>query len=260
MKAKLLIIAFFSIATINSTAQELEVFEKIENKTWFDNDGFAGTSFIFYRTTNGLFKAIRQIHGSGVPVIGSEIYDVEIRDDTLFLFNGLNLKTAENTSNYQLYFDIKSGQLSNNDEPLKIFYDKPILFAWNDNVDVFAQIDLRLLKQLHIGKKEIYKEEDLIKIQTDNFNILEPNEGQSNLWPPVIIRIFDDFFLVEKPMEYINPEWIKEVVVIKKGKPGAPFPLNGGFVLITPEKKHLNNIWLLINSMPSTKKVNLDLK
>ena len=161
---KFLIIAFFSIVTLNLKAQK-EIFEKIDNRTWFENSGFAGTSIVFYRTTNGLFKAIRQINGSGVPVIGSEIYDVETRNDTIYLLNGLNLETAEKLGNYYFCFDNKTGLILKNGKHLKILDDKPILFTWTDKrKDFKTQIDVRLLTEIVIEEKEIYKEADLVKI------------------------------------------------------------------------------------------------
>ena len=164
MKMKFLIIVIFSIINLNLKAQD-EIFEKINNKTWFENSGFAGTSIVFYRTVNGLLKAIRQINGSGVPVIGSEIYDVEIRNDTIYLSNGLNLKTAEKISNYYFCFDNKTGTILKNGEYLKILRPEPILFTWTDNRKNFkTQIDVRLLTEILIEKNEIYNENDLIKI------------------------------------------------------------------------------------------------
>jgi len=91
MNLKNLIIAFFSILTLTLNAQD-KIFEKIENHTWFESDGFTGVNITFYKTANGLLKVIRQKNGSGIPVVGSEIYDVEIKHDTIYLMNGLNLK------------------------------------------------------------------------------------------------------------------------------------------------------------------------
>ena len=164
---KFLIIVFFSIVTLNLKAQE-EVFEKNENKTWFENSGFAGTSIVFYRTTDGLYKAIRQINGSGVPVTGSGIYDVEIRKDTIYLLNGLNLKTSDKIGNYYYNFDNKTGLIYKNEVQLKILSLKPILFTWTEKrKDFKTQIDVNLLRKISIGKNEIYKESDLILIQSD---------------------------------------------------------------------------------------------
>ena len=164
---KLLIIVFFSIVTLNLKAQE-EVIEKIENKTWFENSGFAGTSIVFYRTIDGLFKAIRQINGSGVPVIGSEIYDVEIRNDTIYLFDGLNLKPAEKVGNYRYNFDNKTGFIYKNEVQLKIMSLESILFTWTEKrKDFLTQIDVKLLRKISIGKNEIYNESDLILILRD---------------------------------------------------------------------------------------------
>lgn len=167
MKMKFLFIAFLSIMTLNLKAQE-EIFEKVYNRTWFENSGFAGTFIVFYKTTNGLLKAIKQINGSGVPIISSEIYDVEIQEDTIYLLNGINLKTAEKVGNYYYNFDKKTGLIHKNEEHVKILSNEPILFTWTDKrKDVKTQIDVKRLSDILIKVNEIYKEENLVKILID---------------------------------------------------------------------------------------------
>lgn len=167
MKIKSLIIALFCFATFNLKAQE-EIFTKIENKTWFENSGFSGTSIIFYKTSNGLLKAIRQINGSGIPVISSEIYDVEIRRDSILLLNGLNLKSSQKVGNYYYLFNSKTGYLFKNDTQLKILSTKSVLYTWTDKRKNFlTKIDIELLKKTSININEIYKEDELILIQKD---------------------------------------------------------------------------------------------
>ena len=167
MKIKFLIVVFFSIMTLNLKAQE-GIFEKIENKTWFENSGFAGTTVVFYKTTNGLLKAIRQINGSGVPVVRSEIYDIEIRKDTIYLFNGLNLKTAEKIGNYYYNFDNRTGFIYKNGVQLEILSVEPVLFIWIKRREYLTtQINVKLLSQISISKNEVYKENDLIQILKD---------------------------------------------------------------------------------------------
>lgn len=167
MKLRALLISFFSVLTLTTFAQD-KIFEKIENKTWFESNGFAGTTIVFYKTTNGLIKSIRQLNGSGVPVVSSGIFDVEIRQDTVHLFNGLNLKTSENLENINYIFDNKTVQLLNNGKPLKVIQKEPILYAWTDRRKNFnTQIEMKFLTEIKIGKNEIYKDEDLIKILID---------------------------------------------------------------------------------------------
>jgi hypothetical protein len=167
MKLKILTIAFLSILTLTSYAQD-KIFEKIDNKTWFENNGFAGATIVFYKTTNGLIKAIKQLNGSGVPVVSSGIFDVVIRQDTVFLFNGLNLKTSEKLDDFNYNYDNKTELLINNGNQLKITHEEPILYAWTDKRKNFStQIDMKLLIEILIGKNEIYKDEDLIKTLID---------------------------------------------------------------------------------------------
>lgn len=164
MRINILIIAFISLLTLNSCTQE-EIFEKIENKTWFEDNGFAGTTIVFYRTTNGLLKAIRQINGSGLPIVNSGIYDVETKHDTVYLLNGLDLKTSKKLGNYTYNFDNVTGQI----KQLRVFLDNPILYTWTDKMKgVKTQIDVKLLSKISIGKNEIYRETDLINTLLDN--------------------------------------------------------------------------------------------
>ena len=167
MKLKTSIILFLSILTLTTYAGD-NIIERIENKTWFESTGFGGTTIVFYNTTNGLIKAIRQTNGSGVPVVSSGIYDVEIRKDTVFLFNGLNLKTSEKLDDFNYNYDSKTRLLLNNGNQLKILHEEPILYAWTDKrKNVKTQIDVKLLTEILIEKNEIYKDEDLIKILID---------------------------------------------------------------------------------------------
>jgi hypothetical protein len=167
MKLKTWIIFLLTFLTITTYAQN-SIFEKINNKTWFESNGFAGTTIVFYRTTNGFIKSIRQLNGSGVPVISSGIYDVEIIKDTVFLFNGLNLKTSEKLKDFCYKYDNKSEQLLSNGIPLKMIHEESILYAWTDKrKNVLTQIDVKLLTEILIKKNEIYKDEDLIKTLID---------------------------------------------------------------------------------------------
>jgi len=103
--------------SLSANAQE-ETFVKFENKTWQEIDGFAGTTIVFYKTSNGLLKTIRQINGSGVPVLSSGIYDVEIVQNTLTLINGLNLSKNEVLANPSLEYKVVNDLLVRNGDTL----------------------------------------------------------------------------------------------------------------------------------------------
>ncbi|MBK5279456.1 MAG: hypothetical protein JJE09_11405, partial [Bacteroidia bacterium] len=62
----------------------------LNGRTW-RSDIFAGSEIIFYETANGLRKAILQIHGSGVPLAGATIFDVETDNEGIVLRDGLDL-------------------------------------------------------------------------------------------------------------------------------------------------------------------------
>ena len=162
MKKILLVISLFSILTLTLKAQGI-VLEKIEGKTWLENDGFAGTNIVFYKTANGLLKAIRQINGSGVPVVSSGIYDIEIKQDTIYLYNGLNLKTSEKLGDYIYTYNAELDRISRSGESLNLLAEESILYAWIDKrINVHTQIDVKLLTEIFIEKNKIYEDNDLI--------------------------------------------------------------------------------------------------
>jgi hypothetical protein len=152
-----------SILSLNSYAQD-SIIVKIDNKTWFEDNGFAGTTIVFYKTSNGLIKAIKQINGSGVPVVASGIYDVKFLADSIILFNGLNLSTSDKLEDFKYLYNKANGQIIS----LRVMFDEPILFTWTDKrKDVKTQIDVQRLSDIEIKNNEIYKEEDLVKILID---------------------------------------------------------------------------------------------
>lgn len=142
----------------------IDTFGKIAHKTWMEDKGFAGTSIIFYKTGNGLQKAIRQINGSGIPVISSELYDIEIRKETILLLNGLNLKTSEKLADIIYNFDKNTGQLFAKESPLRITHEEPVLYAWTTGKLDQPQINFHLLSKISINKNEIYNLSDIENI------------------------------------------------------------------------------------------------
>lgn len=163
MKLKTGLTLFITVLALNTFAQN-ELIEKINNKTWFEDNGFAGTTVVFYETSNGLLKAIKQINGSGVPVVSSGIYDVEINQNTIFLFNGLNLNTSEKLEAIKYKFKHSTGQIIS----LRIVHKEPVLFTWTTKrKNITTKIDVQLLSDIVINKNEIYEEENLVKLLVD---------------------------------------------------------------------------------------------
>jgi len=160
-----LIFLFIVFQSLSANAQK-EAFVKFENKTWQEIDGFAGTTIVFYKTSNGLLKAIRQINGSGIPVIASDIYDIEVAHNKLSLINGRNLSKNEVFANPSLEYEVVNDLLVRNGDTLRSIFQGPILFSWTANgKGVLSKIDVSKLSEIPIGRNEIYKEEDVIEIQ-----------------------------------------------------------------------------------------------
>jgi len=62
------------------TAQTL--WNEVKDKSW-DWNGFAGGTYTFYESEDGSNKCIVQAYGSGVWLTGDEIFDVELKNDTI---------------------------------------------------------------------------------------------------------------------------------------------------------------------------------
>ena len=123
----------------------------------FDND-FAGEHFVFFTTVNGKKKAIKQNLGSGVCVIKSEIYDIEIMGDSLFLINGLDLKSAKPTSTLNLLLSQDKSLMIEEGKPLTLFSKTPIVYNWA-TTEVCDEVNFKQMLKIEIQENEIYKTE-----------------------------------------------------------------------------------------------------
>lgn len=139
-----------------------DVFQLVSNKTWIENEGIAGTSIVFYETDTKLKKAIRQLQGSGVYIVNSEIYDVKVNGNKLVLFDGLNLVTSEKLEEINYYFDKEKEILIRNDKPLSVYFEQSTLYDWI-NLPNFTgkEIDVNKLKKIAIEENKVYSLNDL---------------------------------------------------------------------------------------------------
>lgn len=144
-----------------STSNE-HVFQLVDNKTWIETEGIAGTSIVFYETETKLKKAIRQLQGSGVYIVNSEIYDVKVNGNSLILFNGLNLVTSEKLEEINYYYDKEKEILIRNDKRLSVYFEQPTLYDWINLPNYSGkEIDINKLKKIVIEYNSIYSVNDL---------------------------------------------------------------------------------------------------
>ncbi len=139
-----------------------DLFQSINNKTWFETEEFAGASIVFYETATKLKKAIRQIQGSGVYITSSEIYDVKLDGNKLILFNGLNLISSEKLADINYFYDKEKEIITKNNKPLEVYTEELILYDWKNLPNYTGKrIDLNKLKKITIEKNSIYDWKDL---------------------------------------------------------------------------------------------------
>lgn len=165
MRLILLIIGFLSILNFDLCAQD-KIFEKLENKTWFDETGFAGESIVFLKSDSGQKQAILQINGSGVPVLFTEIHNVEIVQDTIYLLNRPNDQAKEKPKNTFYTYNEQQGLLSSsNGKPLKILFEEPIIFVWTESRKIIdTRLNVNTLTKISFEKNEVYINDKAYKI------------------------------------------------------------------------------------------------
>lgn len=61
MKLKITITIIFWFFTFTMNAQDC-IFDMIQNKTWFDENGFADESIVFFKSDSGQIQTFRQIN------------------------------------------------------------------------------------------------------------------------------------------------------------------------------------------------------
>ena len=158
------ILLSFQILTVFGS----DIFEKISNKTWFDETGFAGVSIVFMKTESGQIKAIRQTNGSGVPVLFTEINNVEIRQDTIYLLNSINGQTKENSkNNFYIYTDQQG--LSSNGKQLRVLFDEPIIYVWTEKRKIIdTKVNVNKLTKFSFEKNEVFINDEVFKINRED--------------------------------------------------------------------------------------------
>lgn len=139
------------LVTLTSSNFEPKTWNYIAEKTWFSSSGFAGEQLIFYESVNGIKRAIRQIHGSGVYIVATEVYDVEVIQDTILVtlcpdnHRIRHIKLIYNETNFNL--------TDNSDSfTYKISSDKPIVYNFQGDFYRGETIPIEILKSVPIQK------------------------------------------------------------------------------------------------------------
>ena len=137
----------------------------IAEKTWFSSNGFAGEQIVFYESVNGVKRAIRQTYGSGVYIVATGNYDVEVIQDTIFL---TPCPDNHGTGHIKLIYKKKDFILTTNSDSLtyKIISDKPIVYNFQGDFHRGERIPIEILKSIPIQKGVTYENEIFKNIKT----------------------------------------------------------------------------------------------
>jgi len=156
---QIILIYIISLFSINVTFGN--TWETIKEKTWIAKKDFPIDQYVFYETKNGLKKAIFQIEGSGRCAIISLIYDVELKENIIYLKNELDLvnSTLERGKNQkQKILYLKNDVIIS--ENSKIIYKKAFDYAricnWIETYSGYQIIPIQALKEIPLEKNHIY--------------------------------------------------------------------------------------------------------
>jgi len=160
MFQRLLIVLSFLVTT---GFGKFNTWTVLNNKTW-RSDNFAGSEIIFYETANGLRKAILRVHGSGVPLAGAIIFDVETDKDGMVLRDGLDLMSRNERVLESILLTLTNDSvLTFNNKVYRKKYDYLIALNWQTKIGNAVPLDIERLKSISIGKKSIYIRDCLMK-------------------------------------------------------------------------------------------------
>ncbi|MDR2084175.1 MAG: hypothetical protein LBP67_04195 [Bacteroidales bacterium] len=159
MKKKIFFGIIFTIIT------SISVFgctwELIKEKTW-GTKHFPTEQIVFYESLNGLKKAIYQLNGSGRCAVRSFIYDIELKGDSIYLIDALDLepnvpskkRESELLLPFMLY--LKNEVLILENLEFTKVSDLPLICNWLETYSGNNIIPIEKLKAIPIQKKMIY--------------------------------------------------------------------------------------------------------
>jgi hypothetical protein len=153
------ILLFFLISLRLPTVFGQNIFEKISSKTWLEENGFAGVAVVFVKTDKDQLKVFRQTNGSGVPVVATEVFDVEIRQDSIFLLKNKKQQQESNTERLIYIYSDKQGLLRNG-QPLRITLNEPLIYLFTENKQgIGKSINTHTITKYELDKNIVYVNE-----------------------------------------------------------------------------------------------------
>jgi len=120
---QLLAISAYCQTSSKDTTQTADIWSEINESTWFQDNGFAGQSYVFYEDSLGLKRCVFQVHGSGFYVVFRDYVDMEITTDEKIIIG--NAK-----------YTLRESFLVSDSAVLKLFTKKPLIFNRTEIVDM----------------------------------------------------------------------------------------------------------------------------
>lgn len=156
------ILLFLLVSCNLATVFGQKNFENVLTKTWHEETGFDGITVVFVKTDSGQLKVFRQNNGSGLPVVSTEVFDVEVKQDTIFL---LTPKQKETYFEKIIYTYNDNQGLLRDGKPLKIIQNEPIIYLFTeDNKLIGEPLNTNKITRYEFNKNKVLVNEKIFII------------------------------------------------------------------------------------------------
>lgn len=112
---QLLILSTYCQSSSSDSTNTVDIWSEINETTWYEENGWAGQSYVFYEDSLSAKRCIFQIHGSGVYVVARDFIEIELV--------GINkIKIGDNV------YELKDSSLVADSSALALFSNEPLVY------------------------------------------------------------------------------------------------------------------------------------
>ena len=130
------IISYCQIPANQKSDSISNIWSKINETTWFQDNGFAGQSYVFFEDSLGRKRCIFQLHGSGFYVVFRDYADFEIIGSRIIKIN--------NTE-----YTLHESFLVSDSGTMRLFSHKPLVY------NRMGLVDINLVKSNNFKVRDI---------------------------------------------------------------------------------------------------------
>lgn len=140
----LLVLTAYCQSSSSDSSGTVSIWSEIKETTWFEDNGWAGQSYVFYEDSLSTKRCIFQILGSGVYVVARDFIEIQ-------LVGSSKIKIGDNV------YELRESSLVADSSALTFFHNEPLVY------DRLKQVDIAFVRSSKFNVRDIdgnHKEED----------------------------------------------------------------------------------------------------